>query len=590
MCPNLKTTIMKKIYFLFLSLLIGSVSFGQLVINEIDADTPGPDIEEFIELKWTPNTSLSGYIVVLFNGSNDLSYATFDLNGKTTDADGFFILANTPLIIGSDIDLGANNILQNGADAVTIYQASAASFPMNTAVTMTGLVDALVYDSSDADDPELLSGLGETVQYDENANAASATQSIQRKTDGTYETKTVTFRVNNDAVCDLSLSIVAATCDASTTGTDTYTATITFSGGGNSNYTINSTLGTVGGDDPSSFATGTITITGVAEGTDVTVTVGNGALCDLSTTVTSPNCDPSTPLPLFENFNYGSIPGELTAVSGGNWTVHSGAGAVAYTTTSLSMPGYSSSGIGGSIMVEGALGEDVNHTFNKQTTGIVYFSALVNISAATTTGNYFFHLKDATTGFRGRVAAKDNGTGNIRFGIATSTTTYVYGTTPFSLNTTYLLVASYNITSGVSNLYVLTAPVVTEPATPEASDTGTAGTIISAVALRQTSGIPTANVDGINVATSWTSVLSTNEFRASTSFRVFPNPTSVGFVNITSYNTGSMSVKIFDVLGKQVLNQTVNNNRLNLSTLNSGIYIMKITQNNATVIKKLVIN
>ncbi len=580
---------MKKIYFLLLPLLISSVSFGQLVINEIDTDTPGTDIAEFIELKWTPNTSLDGYIVLLFNGSNDLSYATFDLTGKTTDANGFFILANTPLISGSDIDLGASNILQNGADAVAIYQDLATNFPNGTTTTTANLIDALVYGTGDADDAELLTGLGETIQYDESANSASATESIQRKMDGTYETKTPTFRASNDsAVCDLSLTTVTATCDASTTGTDNYTATIGFTGGGTSTYTIGSTSGTVGGDDPSTVASGTIIVTGVSEGTDITVTVADGALCDLSSTVTSPNCDPSTPLPLFENFDYGTTPGDLTAVSGGNWAVHSGTGAVVYTNTSLSMAGYSSSGIGGSVIVDGALGEDVNRTFTEQTTGTVYFSALVNISAATT-GNYFFHLKDATTGFRARVAAKDDGAGNILFGIATSTTTYVYGTTPFNLNTTYLVVASYNITSGVSNLYVLTAPVATEPATPEATDTGTSGTAISSIALRQSGGIPTANVDGINVATSWASVLSTNEFNASTGFKIYPNPTSVGYVNITSNNTESMSVEVFDVLGKQVMNQTVSNTRLNVSSLKSGIYIIKISQDNTVITKKLVI-
>ena len=50
-----------------------------------------------------------------------------------------------------------------------------------------------------------------------------------------------------------------------------------------------------------------------------------------------------------------------------------------------------------------------------------------------------------------------------------------------------------------------------------------------------------------------------------------------------------MTVSVFDVLGKQVLNQTVTNNRLNVSGLNSGIYIMKISQDNATITKKLVI-
>ena len=82
--------------------------------------------------------------------------------------------------------------------------------------------------------------------------------------------------------------------------------------------------------------------------------------------------------------------------------------------------------------------------------------------------------------------------------------------------------------------------------------------------------------------------LSLSEFDT-TSFGLYPNPTSLGYVNITSNNTVEMSVAVFDVLGKQVLNQTVSNNQLNVATLKSGIYIVKISQDNATITKKLVI-
>lgn len=74
-----------------------------------------------------------------------------------------------------------------------------------------------------------------------------------------------------------------------------------------------------------------------------------------------------------------------------------------------------------------------------------------------------------------------------------------------------------------------------------------------------------------------------------TNFSIYPNPTSTGFVNITSTNADAMSVAVFDVLGKQVINDTISNNRLDVSSLNSGLYIVKISQNNATVTKKLVI-
>ncbi len=82
--------------------------------------------------------------------------------------------------------------------------------------------------------------------------------------------------------------------------------------------------------------------------------------------------------------------------------------------------------------------------------------------------------------------------------------------------------------------------------------------------------------------------LSVNDLSTS-EFKIYPNPTSAGFVNITSNTADAMAVTVYDVLGKKVLNETVSNNRLNVSTLNSGIYIMKISQNNATVTKKLVI-
>ena len=61
-----------------------------VVINEIDADQPGEDLVEFIELyaydsvsmAAVPNVPLDGYVVVLFNGANgtDSSYS-FTLDG-----------------------------------------------------------------------------------------------------------------------------------------------------------------------------------------------------------------------------------------------------------------------------------------------------------------------------------------------------------------------------------------------------------------------------------------------------------------------------------------------------------------------------
>lgn len=72
-------------------------------------------------------------------------------------------------------------------------------------------------------------------------------------------------------------------------------------------------------------------------------------------------------------------------------------------------------------------------------------------------------------------------------------------------------------------------------------------------------------------------------------FSVYPNPTVDGFVNIISANNDDINVTVYDILGKEVLSSPLYNNRLNVSSLNTGVYILRITQNNASVTKKLVI-
>jgi hypothetical protein len=86
--------------------------------------------------------------------------------------------------------------------------------------------------------------------------------------------------------------------------------------------------------------------------------------------------------------------------------------------------------------------------------------------------------------------------------------------------------------------------------------------------------------------------LSTNDFNQK-SFSVYPNPTNTGSVNVvsaSSSNYGNINVAVFDVLGKQVINTMMANEILDVSSLNTGVYIMKITQGKATSTKKLVIN
>lgn len=186
-----------------LMLISFSATKAQVVINEIDADTPSTDIKEFVELKTpAPFTALDGYVLVFFNGSSsgltNLSYYAIDLDGLVTDGNGNILLANAQVNPSGSFVI-PNGMIQNGPDAVAIYLGNADDFPTNTAGTTANLIDALVYSNSGTTSATaLMTALSVTTSYNENVNSAAATQSIQRKTDGTYEVKTPTPRVNND--------------------------------------------------------------------------------------------------------------------------------------------------------------------------------------------------------------------------------------------------------------------------------------------------------------------------------------------------------------------------------------------------------
>ena len=179
-------------------LFFGFISSAQVVINEIDVDMSGSDVEEIIELKSdTPNFSLDGYVLVLFNETNSLSYYSIDLDGYSTDINGIFLSGNTAVSPAPTL-VFPNGKIQNGPDVIALYQANATDFPDGTLVTSTNLVNAIAYATNSSLATNLMSALGLTISTNENVNSLGITQSIQRKNDGTYEVKTPTPGMPND--------------------------------------------------------------------------------------------------------------------------------------------------------------------------------------------------------------------------------------------------------------------------------------------------------------------------------------------------------------------------------------------------------
>ncbi|MFD2550251.1 endonuclease [Bizionia sediminis] len=212
--------------------------FSQIVINELDCDTPGIDDKEFLELKSnTPNFNLDGYIVVFFNGStsgNNASYFTIDLNGYTTDANGLLLIGSDSVTPFPQL-LIPPNVIQNGADAVAIYQAAETDFPEGTVANITNLIDVLVYDTSDADDTDMLAIFSAHPNFTNieqiNEGSGNNTNSIQRNNDGSYTVTTPTPRALNDG-SGIVFNAIAMSTDAEqyqegATVTITFTSQIT---------------------------------------------------------------------------------------------------------------------------------------------------------------------------------------------------------------------------------------------------------------------------------------------------------------------------------------------------------------------------
>ena len=200
------------------SLIFVNLVASQVFINEIDADNPGSDVREFVELKSTsPNFSLNGYVLVFFNESNTSSYYTYDLDGFVTDANGIAHFGNI-LVSPSPIGTIPNNKIQNGPDVVALYLGNAIDFPYTTSTgttaTLTNLINAIAYSNSNTTVPtNLMSLLNLTVCSADIETTNSISKSIQRKNDGTYEVKPPTPGVNNDgtgvALNYLSTSMIA---------------------------------------------------------------------------------------------------------------------------------------------------------------------------------------------------------------------------------------------------------------------------------------------------------------------------------------------------------------------------------------------
>ncbi len=72
-------------------------------------------------------------------------------------------------------------------------------------------------------------------------------------------------------------------------------------------------------------------------------------------------------------------------------------------------------------------------------------------------------------------------------------------------------------------------------------------------------------------------------------FSMYPNPIVNGILKISTLSNSHKKVQIYNVLGKQILSDTITNDELNVSKLMAGIYIIKVIEDGKTTTRKFVI-
>jgi len=396
---------------------------------------------------------------------------------------------------------------------------------------------------------------------------------------------------NFNPACTLVLGTPTGVCDAVTFGIDTYTTTIPFTGGGTAGYVITPSSGTVSGDNPNTVATGNILINGVAEGTNLSVTIVNG-VCSYPATLTAPVCKPINTLPYSEPFPYTA--GSALGTSQ-KWTNVNTGDDILSAQGSLTYPGYASSG--NSASFTGA-GIDCFSPFTDTTSGTIFASFLVNVTdlstmTATVPSTYFAGLTNSLQSYKGRLFITKSGT-QYQFGLDAASTTTNLDPILRNAGDVVLVIMSYDFTSLTLNTWInpnlatfnpaTTTPTLFQVLTTPIADLG-------GFMLRQDTATttPTIIFDELRIDITIGGLLTSNQVSEIAGLKVYPNPVSNGTMFIESDANAERTVTVFDVLGKQVLNTTTSTNAINVSQLNTGVYMVRITEEGKTATKKLVI-
>jgi hypothetical protein len=575
---------MKKLYTL-LFIAVGACSFGQTFYSENMGIPTAPTAIATYATGTAPATFQNGTPIV-YSGTGDVR-ATSVSTGYTGASGGGNIFLTGTAGKYFQID-GLNTSAYSTADLQL-------SFGYLTNSTATQLV---VEESTDggATWTALAFANNTTTSWNmvtigASQIASSSSLSLRFTQPATAQMRLDDIKLSNvSASCTFTFGTATAACDAVTSGIDTYTATVPYSNAGNATYNVTATAGTISGDNPTVSAAGNIVITGIPEGTPITVTVIGGT-CNISLEVAASNCKPVNTLPFTEDFDYTS------GVSLGDqqkWANQNSGDNITIVPGNLNYTGLSAAG--NSAAFSGS-GIDTTTPFTPTTSGALYASFLMNVTdysnvTADGTETYFAAISEPTpTNFRARVFIKKSGT-QYQLGMANAgSTTTNYTTSMFNVGDVVYVVVGYDFASNTLKMWVNPIVASFTDATPPTltENPATAITTLGGFILRQDSNTttPSITVDHLRIATSISQLLAVNQNDIA-GLHVFPNPVTGGQFSVITDNNDVKNVVVYDVLGKQVLSVTTHDS-VNVSALNSGLYVVKITEAGKTATRKLVI-
>jgi hypothetical protein len=569
---NFKYSKMKKLYILLLT-VVSSVSFGQTFYSEnmgTPSGTTAINVNVFqnaapIVYSGTADvraTAVSAGYNGASGGGNVFINAVdefFQIDGLNTSA---YNTADLQLSFGVNTPTNVSNVLTVEVSTDATNWTPVAYTPTGTAWTLATISGGVI--------------------------PSSGTLSIRFKSATALQYRLDDIKLSSvSSSCTLVLGNATAVCDGFNFGTDTYTVTIPYTGGGNAAYTVTPNAGTVGGDDLSTVAVGNIVITGVPEGTAFSATV-TGGTCNADAAVNSPECKAINPLPFKDAFAY------ATGASLGaqeSWTnINSGDNILAVA-GGLVYPNYNS---GGEAVSFSGAGIDCFSPFTATTSGTLYASFMINVTdfalAADLAETYFAGLTDAAKGFKARMFVKRSGT-QYQLGFDAASTTTNYDATLRNVGEVVFVVMGYDFTSNTLNAWInpdLTSFNAATPATLTVTP-ATAITEFGGFILRQDgNATPTMTFDELSIADNVASLLAVKQ-NTIAGLEIYPNPVTNGTLFINTTANAEKNIAIFNVLGKEVFNTTTANNAVNVASLNSGVYILKITEAGKTATSKLVV-